>query len=680
MFFSFEKKFFIGKVVQLLMVGLSAFCMSVSTIFASEKTFVVVLDAGHGGKDPGAIGHILKLQEKSVNLKTVLKLGKLLEKEDGVKVVYTRKKDVFIELDKRAEVANENIKDGRGIFISIHVNAAESRSAKGTETYTYADIKTDVSERENSAIKYESNYKKKYENVDDVTAAIMEMNYQAAYLKNSEKFASGVEKQFVAEDRYSRGRRQAGFYVLKYSKTPAVLIELGFITNKEEEKFLSKDANVETMAEAIHNAFVRYKKDFDKRSGGSNVDDSPAKNTAPIAKNEQKSNSTKTSSQSSENENDKCSFNTNYDDVEGIRYAVQICSMVEPKNVYSRDFKGFTPVREFVGTGKYKYQYAYGNEKSLEEANKLRDEVRKKHPDAQMIVVKDGVKLPESEARKYWNSTTPEYKAINDDTNNQVADKTESSSQKSSSTNSVSSSSTSSSECVFNTNYDDVDGIRYAIQICSMAEPKNVNSRDFKGFTPVREFIGEGKYKYQYAYGNEKSLETANLMRDEVRKKHPDAQMIVVKDGVKLPMDQARKYWNSTTAEYKSLQNGTVSSSSANSLSDNTKSVSSDNSSCQFNTNYDDIDGIRYAVQICSMAEPKSVNSRDFKGFVPVREFIGTGKYKYQYAYGNEKTLEDAYRLRDEVKKKHPDAYMIVVKDGVILPMDQARKYWNTSK
>ena len=80
------------------------------------------------------------------------------------------------------------------------------------------------------------------------------------------------------------------------------------------------------------------------------------------------------------------------------------------------------------------------------------------------------------------------------------------------------------------------------------------------------------------------------------------------------------------------------------------------------------------------MAEPKSVNSRDFKGFVPVREFIGTGKYKYQYAYGNEKTLEDAYRLRDEVKKKHPDAYMIVVKDGVILPMDQARKYWNTSK
>ncbi len=536
MFFSYEKKFFIIKMVRLLIVGLSAFCISASTVFAGEKTFVVVLDAGHGGKDPGAIGHILKLQEKSVNLKTVLKLGKLLEKEDGVKVVYTRKKDVFVELDRRAEVANENIKDGRGIFISIHVNAAESRSAKGTETYTYADIKTDVSERENAAIKYEANYKKKYEDVDDVTAAIMEMNYQAAYLKNSEKFASGVEKQFVAEDRYSRGRRQAGFYVLKYSKTPAVLIELGFITNKEEEAFLSKDANVEKMAKAIFDAFVRYKKDFDKRSGGS----TDVLSTENVAKSEQKSSLTKSASSS---------------------------------------------------------------------------------------------QLTSSEGDK----------------------------------------------CIFNTNYDEVDGIRYAIQICSMSEPKNVNSRDFKGFIPVREFIGDGKYKYQYAYGNEKSLETANLMRDEVRKKHPDAQMIVIKDGVKLPLDQARKYWNSTTAEYKALHNES-SVVTEKVPSESSKLVSSDDGSCQFNTNYDDIDGIRFAVQICSMAEPKNINSRDFKGFVPVREFIGTGKYKYQYAYGNEKTLEEAYRLRDEVKKKHPDAYMIVVKDGVVLPMDQARKYWNTNK
>ncbi len=532
MFFSYEKKFFINKVVRLLIVGLSAFCMSISTVFAGEKTFVVVLDAGHGGKDPGAIGHILKIQEKSVNLKTVLKLGKLLEKEDGVKVVYTRKKDVFVELDRRAEVANENIKDGRGIFISIHVNAAESRSAKGTETYTYADIKTDVSERENAAIKYEANYKKKYEDVDDVTAAIMEMNYQAAYLKNSEKFASGVEKQFVSEDRYSRGRRQAGFYVLKYSKTPAVLIELGFITNKEEEAFLSKDANVEKMAKAIFDAFVRYKKDFDKRSGGGDANGSYTKNGAVVAKEEQKTNVNKSVLTTSEG--DKCVFNTNYDDVEGIRYAVQICSMAEPKNVNSRDFKGFIPVREFIGEGKYKYQYAFGNEKSLETANLMRDEVRKKHPDAQMVVIKDGVKLPLDQARKYWNSTTAEYKALHGETGKVI------------STESVKSASTDEVSCQFNTNYDDIDGIRYAVQICSMAEPKNVNSRDFKGFVPVREFIGTGKYKYQYAYGNEKTLEDAYRLRDEVKKKHPDAYMIVVKDGVVLPIEQARKYWNAS--------------------------------------------------------------------------------------------------------------------------------------
>jgi N-acetylmuramoyl-L-alanine amidase len=102
-------------------------------LYSAEKPFVVVLDAGHGGKDAGAIGYSLKLKEKTVNLKTVLKLGKLLEKEENIKVIYTRKKDVFIPLDERAQIANRAKAD---LFISIHTNSAQSRSAKGTETYT----------------------------------------------------------------------------------------------------------------------------------------------------------------------------------------------------------------------------------------------------------------------------------------------------------------------------------------------------------------------------------------------------------------------------------------------------------------------------------------------------------------------------------------------------------------
>ena len=136
---------------------------SVSLGYSAESSpFVVVLDAGHGGKDVGAIGYSLKLREKNVNLQTVLKLGKLLEKEENVKVIYTRKKDVFIPLDERAQIANRAKAD---LFISIHTNSAQSRSAKGTETYTVgsSSANIEVAKRENSVMLYEEDYQTRYQ-------------------------------------------------------------------------------------------------------------------------------------------------------------------------------------------------------------------------------------------------------------------------------------------------------------------------------------------------------------------------------------------------------------------------------------------------------------------------------------------------------------------------------------
>ena len=423
----------------------SFLCYSVFS-YAAEKQFVVVIDAGHGGKDAGAIGYTLKVKEKTVNLETALKLGALLEKEPGVKVIYTRKKDVFIPLDDRAQIANKAKAD---LFISIHANAAENRSAKGTETYTVgsSSANLEVAMRENSVILYESDYKTKYKGFDNSSESYIMFDYiQSKYMEQSVNFASYVEKEFVAGKRTSRGVKQAGFWVLKQTSMPAVLIELGYLSNKEEEAFLNKDANLEKMAKAIHRAFVAYKKKHDGKDGTSYRDEMK-KNTEAVKSDETKKTEEKKADEvkpseskgtekavSNEKENPvakednaskketlkndtvKVAKEEKQDKIEGekketsvpvttkdeIRYAVQFCSSSTKKPLDCRDFKGCVPAREFIETGTYKYKYVYGDEETFQEGLKLRDEVKKKFPDAFLVVIKNGVKLPVSEARNYY--------------------------------------------------------------------------------------------------------------------------------------------------------------------------------------------------------------------------------------------------------------------------------------
>ena len=244
-------------------------CLSL-TGNAQDARFTVVLDAGHGGHDPGAMGSMTR--EKDINLAVTLALGNLIEQNfKDVKVVYTRKTDWYLTLQERADVVNNNHAD---LFICVHTNSSPGAAAWGAESYTLGLAKTksnlDVAMRENSVITLEENYKTKYHGFDpnSVDSYIMFEFMQDKYIDRSVDFASTIQKQFKTYcGRPDRGVRQAGFWVLHRSACPSVLVEVGFISNPAEERFLSSDKGQKEMAAGIFNAFVDYKRAHDKKSG-----------------------------------------------------------------------------------------------------------------------------------------------------------------------------------------------------------------------------------------------------------------------------------------------------------------------------------------------------------------------------------------------------------------------------
>ncbi|GAB4015041.1 hypothetical protein GCM10028773_03690 [Spirosoma koreense] len=240
---------------------------SPATLTAPNQVRTIVLDAGHGGKDPGTHGRYVK--EKDINLDLILQLGRKIKKNHpNVRVIYTRSSDHFVDLYERGAIANRNRAD---LFISIHCNASPSSSrVYGTETYTLGLHKTernlDVARRENAVILQEKNYQQTYKGFDPNSplATIMLANYQHAFMGSSINFAEKIEKSFRHNaDRKSNGVKQAGFIVLWKATMPSVLIESGYLTNPAEENFLRSDEGQEAISEAIYKAFARYKQEIE---------------------------------------------------------------------------------------------------------------------------------------------------------------------------------------------------------------------------------------------------------------------------------------------------------------------------------------------------------------------------------------------------------------------------------
>ena len=233
---------------------------------SQEKKFKLVIDAGHGGEDSGCRGR--KSQEKTVTLNVALKLGKLISDNfDDVQVIYTRKTDVFVEVYKRAVIANNNHAD---LFISIHCNAAENKAAHGVETWVMGLAKSDanmeVAKKENAAILKEKNFENNYEgfNPNSPEANVIFSLHTSAYMNHSIMLADKVQKNLVHNTHLlDRTVKQAGFWVLYKVAMPSILIELGFLSNATEEDYMLKANSQDIMAVSIYNAFVEYRNALD---------------------------------------------------------------------------------------------------------------------------------------------------------------------------------------------------------------------------------------------------------------------------------------------------------------------------------------------------------------------------------------------------------------------------------
>lgn len=392
------------------------FFAGLSLIDAQENRFTVVIDAGHGGHDPGAIGSFAR--EKDINLSVALKLGSLIEtKMKDVKVVFTRKTDIFIPLQERADIVNENHAD---LFICIHTNSSPSSDAYGAETFTLGLAKTksnlDVAMRENSVILLENNYKTRYKGFDpaSIDSYIMFEFMQDKYIDRSIEFSSSVQNQLAHYcQRADRGVRQAGFWVLHRSACPSVLIELGFISNPAEERYLTSDQGQNELSTAIFNAFVNYKRLNDKKSGihsslvskidlpSRQNDTDKLKQDVPPNQNKLVENSIKPDSNTKPlpvvSPVKPHASGSNQVKTNMPIFKVQLFASEKALKLNSSAFKGLPNVDVFVENGLNKY--TIGAETEYNAIIKLRKSVLSKFPQAFIIAFLGDQKIPASKAK-----------------------------------------------------------------------------------------------------------------------------------------------------------------------------------------------------------------------------------------------------------------------------------------
>ena len=374
--------------LALLIFGIPGYVMP-----QAIKIRKVVIDAGHGGDDPGAVGK--KAREKDIALSVALKIGNYIKTAfPDIEIIYTRKTDVFVELYKRAKIANDHKAD---LFISIHCNASKSTEPAGTESWVMGLHKSqanlEVAKKENAAILYENDYTVRYDGFDPNSpeANIIFSLYQNAYLDQSLIFSSCVQNQFTGKaGRSSRGVKQAGFLVLYKTTMPGNLIEIGFISNPAEELFLMSESGQNIIASAIYRAFKEYKLQVEGVTGKPEVKIEPdtifqnntVSDTNPVV------NNTDTLSR----------INITKDNLPFFR--VQFFSSSKKKPIDLPEFKGLDNVRFYVQNGVYKY--TCGNFNTLNEAITYQHIVQNKgFKDAFVVAFLNEERISPTEALKF---------------------------------------------------------------------------------------------------------------------------------------------------------------------------------------------------------------------------------------------------------------------------------------
>ncbi len=408
--------------INRLFVILALFAACFISVRGADRKFVLVIDAGHGGRDAGALGKYSK--EKNINLNVALAFGKYVERNNpDVKVVYTRKTDVFVPLYERAEIANRNKAD---LFISIHTNALErGRIARGFETYTLGDGRSnatktnlEVAKRENSVILLEENYEQHYVGYDPNSpeSNIMFEFVQDRNLTKSIEFAKMLQKNVCrAASRPDKGVHQSNLAVLRLTSMPACLVELGFITTADEEALLNDRNRLDQMAVGIYNAFVEYK---NKNYNGISVPyrtDSPMLPETPA---QEPANTAETQDDASARQQpeQRTVAETTLQQPEQQPVALQpapqpaasadgrpvfkIQILVSSLNLKDGDahLKGLTGCERYEENGMQKY--TYGASENYNEIYRLRKQILDKFPEAFIIAFKDGRKTDVNQAIK----------------------------------------------------------------------------------------------------------------------------------------------------------------------------------------------------------------------------------------------------------------------------------------
>ncbi|SEA31389.1 N-acetylmuramoyl-L-alanine amidase [Flavobacterium gillisiae] len=369
----------------------------ISNISLGQNTnFKVTLDAGHGGHDFGAVynGHV----EKNIALAVVLKVGKLLEANSKVDVIYTKKTDIFVDLVERANIAN---RANAHVFVSIHCNANRNTAADGTETYVMGMNKIasnlEAAKKENSVITLEKDYKRKYEGFDPNSPETMigMTLMQEEYLDNSISLASKIENEFERLGKRIRGGgvKQAPFMVLHKAYMPRVLVEMGFISNYAEGNRLDSEDGQNEIAGAIANAIISYKNEYYGTGGAENSEARPSQRNTDSAATVTPVR-TKTITESVDNRKV-----AGKQDSSQVLFKVQISASGRKMDLQPRNFKGLKNISMDYENNVYKYMY--GETADYDESKNLLEEAKARgYNSAFLIAFKNGKKISIQEAIK----------------------------------------------------------------------------------------------------------------------------------------------------------------------------------------------------------------------------------------------------------------------------------------